>query len=126
MEDQVKALWKLGFYGSVEYINQDKSHEVQQIYRRLAGGELSLLYITPERFRSGGFIRAFLQRLENDGGLEYAVYDEAHCISQWGHEFRPDYLYSGRAVQRYKDTCQYKFPILPFLCYCLRKDLPGL
>lgn len=114
MEDQVNALWKLGFYGSVDYINQDKRDEVQHIYRRLAGGELALLFITPERFRSGGFIKAFTQRFENDGGLEYAVYDEAHCISQWGHEFRPDYLYSGRAVQRYKDMNHRKFPILLF------------
>lgn len=114
MEDQVKALWDLGFYGSVDYINQDKSDEVQQIYRRLAGGELSLLFITPERFRSGGFVRAFSQRFSNDGGLEYAVYDEAHCISQWGHEFRPDYLYSGKAVQRFKDSSQRKFPVLLF------------
>lgn len=114
MEDQVKALWKLGFYGSVDFINQDKSDEVQQIYRRLAGGELSMLFITPERFRSGGFVKAFSQRLSNDGGLEYAVYDEAHCISQWGHEFRPDYLYSGKAVQRFKDSCARKFPVLLF------------
>jgi hypothetical protein len=114
MEDQVKGLWKLGFYGSVDYINQDKSDEVQQIYRRLAGGELSLLFITPERFRSGGFVKAFSQRFSNDGGLEYAVYDEAHCISQWGHEFRPDYLYSGKAVQRFKDSSQRKFPVLLF------------
>lgn len=114
MEDQVKALWDLGFYGSVEYINQDKSDEVLQIYRRLAGGEISLLFITPERFRSGGFIKAFTQRFENDGGLEYAVYDEAHCISQWGHEFRPDYLYSGKRVQRFKDMNERKFPVLLF------------
>jgi hypothetical protein len=114
MEDQVKALWKLGFYGSVDFINQDKSDQVQQIYRRLAGGELSLLFITPERFRSGGFIKAFSQRLDNDGGLEYAVYDEAHCISQWGHEFRPDYLYSGKAIQRFKDSSARKFPVLLF------------
>lgn len=114
MEDQVKALWDLGFYGSVEYINQDKSDEVLHIYRRLAGGEISLLFITPERFRSGGFIKAFTQRFDNDGGLEYAVYDEAHCISQWGHEFRPDYLYSGKAVQRFKDLNERKFPVLLF------------
>ncbi len=114
MEDQVKALWEKGFYGSVDYINQDKSDEVQQIYRRMAGGELSLLFITPERFRSGGFIKAFSQRFDNDGGLEYAVYDEAHCISQWGHEFRPDYLYSGKAVQRFKDMTERKFPVLLF------------
>ena len=115
MEDQVDALWKLGFYSSVEYINQDKKDEVQQIYRRLAGGEISLLYITPERFRSGAFTKAFLQRFNNDQGLEYAVYDEAHCISQWGHEFRPDYLNSAKVVQQYRQTClPRRFPVLLF------------
>ncbi|WP_426491276.1 DEAD/DEAH box helicase [Hymenobacter sp. 102] len=114
MEDQVNALWKLGFYSSVEYINQDKRDELPQIYRRLAGGEISLLFITPERFRSGAFTKAFLQRFNNDQGLEYAVYDEAHCISQWGHEFRPDYLYSGKAVQRFREASPRRFPVLLF------------
>ncbi|UOQ75300.1 DEAD/DEAH box helicase [Hymenobacter cellulosilyticus] len=114
MEDQVNALWKLGFYSSVEYINQDKRDELPQIYRRLAGGEISLLFITPERFRSGAFTKAFLQRFNNDQGLEYAVYDEAHCISQWGHEFRPDYLYSGKAVQRFREGSSRRFPVLLF------------
>lgn len=114
MEDQVSALWKLGFYSSVEYINQDKRDEMPQIYRRLAGGEISLLFITPERFRSGAFNKAFLQRFNNDQGLEYAVYDEAHCISQWGHEFRPDYLYSGKALQDFRKACPRQFPVLLF------------
>ena len=114
MEDQVNALWKLGFYSSVEYINQDRRDELPQIYRRLAGGEISLLFITPERFRSGAFNKAFLQRFNNDQGLEYAVYDEAHCISQWGHEFRPDYLYSGKAIQRFREGCPRRFPVLLF------------
>ena len=116
MEDQVEKLWELGFYSSVEFINQDKQDELGQIYRRLAGGEISLLFITPERFRSGAFTKAFLQRFNNDQGLEYAVYDEAHCISQWGHEFRPDYLHSARVVQRYRDpaVCARRFPVLLF------------
>lgn len=112
MEDQVEGLRKLGFYSSVEFINQDRKAELPQIYRRLAGGEVSLLFITPERFRSASFMRAFDQRFDNDQGLEYAVYDEAHCISQWGQEFRPDYLHSAHVVQRYRAGCPRRFPVL--------------
>lgn len=99
MEDQVAALWEKGFYNNVDYISGDKSQaEVRDIYRRTAGGELALLYITPERFRSKAFETALLTRLDADGGLEFAVFDEAHCISQWGQEFRPDYLNAGRKI----------------------------
>ncbi|WP_460623489.1 DEAD/DEAH box helicase [Hymenobacter tenuis] len=125
MEDQVSALWQRGFYSSVEYLNQDKQDEVQQIYSRLAGGEIMLLFITPERFRSRSFARAFAQRLAADGGLEYAIFDEAHCISQWGHEFRPDYLHAARMVQGHRDTSVHKFPVLLFSATVTEKIYEG-
>jgi superfamily II DNA helicase RecQ len=114
MEDQVKDLWNKGFYGSVDYINSDRQSDVQMIYRNLAGGELFMLYITPERFRSQGFINALQMRLQLDGGLEYAIFDEAHCVSQWGNEFRPDYLNSAKMIVNLrKETTNY-FPVLLF------------
>jgi cold shock CspA family protein len=125
MEDQVAGLWQRGFYSSVDYLNQDKQDEVQQIYSRLAGGELMLLFITPERFRSRGFTRAFAQRLASDGGLEYAIFDEAHCISQWGHEFRPDYLHAARTVQGHRDVSSHKFPVLLFSATVTEKIYEG-
>ena len=107
MQDQVDALWNKGFYSNVEFLSGDKSHvEIKDIYRRISGGEVTLLYITPERFRSRSFENALLTRLDEDSGLEYVVFDEAHCISQWGQEFRPDYLNAGRKVAGYSEVYQ--------------------
>ncbi|RYD98417.1 MAG: DEAD/DEAH box helicase, partial [Sphingobacteriales bacterium] len=99
MEDQVSALWERGFISNVEYISGDRSSvEMSDIYRRIAGGEITLLYLTPERFRSRAFENALLARMDADAGLEFVVFDEAHCISQWGQEFRPDYLSASRKL----------------------------
>ncbi|WP_282122166.1 DEAD/DEAH box helicase [Algibacter mikhailovii] len=114
MEDQVDALWQKGFFGSVEYLNSDRSTDIQSIYRALAGGELSLLFVTPERFRSRSFNNALQLRMQSDGGLEYAVFDEAHCVSQWGHEFRPDYFNCAKKIQQIKVLSEDNFPLLLF------------
>jgi len=99
MEDQVSALWERGFISNVEFISGDRSSvEMSDIYRRIAGGEITLLYLTPERFRSRAFENALLARMGADSGLEFVVFDEAHCISQWGQEFRPDYLSASRKL----------------------------
>lgn len=114
MEDQVYELWEKGFWNCVDYINADKGSEVQDIYRRIAGGELNMVYITPERFRSRSFIRALNMRLEIDKGLEYLIFDEAHCISHWGNEFRPDYYYAAQKSWAIKQGAKIPFPLLLF------------
>lgn len=92
MQDQVEDLHKKGFATNVDYLSGDRQRpEVENIYRKLRSGEIALLYITPERFRVKSFMNVLFQRMEMDGGLEYIIFDEAHCISQWGQEFRPDY-----------------------------------
>lgn len=92
MQDQVEGLQKKGFVTNVDYLSGDRERpEVENIYRKIRSGELALLFVTPERFRVKSFINVLYQRMEMDGGLEYVIFDEAHCISQWGQDFRPDY-----------------------------------
>lgn len=93
MQDQVEELHEKGFISNVDFINSDKTlSEIEIIYKKIEGGELSLLYVAPERFRSKKFEQCLLKRMVKDNGLEYFIFDEAHCIMQWGMDFRPDYL----------------------------------
>jgi ATP-dependent DNA helicase RecQ len=93
MKDQVDALISRGL--SATLINSTiPLSEQQSRIRQMRQGEFKLVYIAPERFRS----RTFLQSLGQVTIGLFAI-DEAHCISQWGHDFRPDYFRLGKVLE---------------------------
>lgn len=89
MRDQVRALTEAGV-AAAALTSGNTEDENNEVWRALAAGELRLLYMAPERLASGATV-PMLRR----AGVQAIAVDEAHCVSQWGHDFRPDYLRVG-------------------------------
>ncbi len=93
MKDQVDALRAKGIAAAA--INSSLgAEEYRQVMGAFRHGELRILYVAPERFGQEGFMAAL-----RSAQISLLAVDEAHCLSQWGHDFRPDYLRLGRVRQ---------------------------
>jgi ATP-dependent DNA helicase RecQ len=102
MQDQVDALRAVG--ARAEFLNSTQdSGERSRVESALLEGEVDVLYVAPERLALES-TRRLLDNVQARGGLSVLAIDEAHCVAQWGHDFRPDYLTLGDLGERWPDV----------------------
>ncbi|MDP2071766.1 DNA helicase RecQ [Methylotenera sp.] len=114
MQDQVDALKQLGVRAAFLNSSQD-ADEAREITAQLMRGHLQIVYVAPERLLMSGFL-SLLDEIEQGAGIALFAIDEAHCVSQWGHDFRPEY--------RKLTVLHERFPQVPRIALTATADAP--
>jgi len=114
MQDQVDALQQLGVRAAFMNSSLD-ADEAREVAGRLLRGELNMLYVAPERLLMPGFL-TMLEQVQAGPGVALFAIDEAHCVSQWGHDFRPEY--------RGLTVLHERFPDVPRIALTATADAP--
>jgi len=114
MQDQVDALKQLGVKAA--FLNSSlNAEQFSDITEALLRGELQVLYVAPERLLMPNFL-TLLEQIEDSIGIALFAIDEAHCVSQWGHDFRPEY--------RKLTVLHERFPRIPRIALTATADAP--
>ncbi|ODQ63654.1 ATP-dependent DNA helicase, partial [Nadsonia fulvescens var. elongata DSM 6958] len=115
MEDQVQSLQSKGI--NAEMLSS-KGTEQQNSFAitKLRFGDLDLLYVSPEKLNNSDFVKNMLKRHSENGMLARIVIDEAHCVSSWGHDFRPDY--------KLLENLRFDYPNIPIMALTATANKP--
>ena len=114
MQNQVEALQQLDVKAAYLNSSQD-AEQSRQTNALLMQGELDILYVAPERLLLSGFLTQ-LEQMERHTGISLFAIDEAHCVSEWGHDFRPEY--------RKLTVLHEQFPNVPRIALTATADAP--
>lgn len=107
MKDQVDNLIKVGIYSAATLNGLLTMPERRDVLEKIRLGDVGILLVSPEQFRNRAFVEAIRHRQ-----VGAWVFDEAHCLSKWGNDFRPDYLYVSRFIKdRYAKGAEERAPI---------------
>ncbi len=121
MKDQVDGLIQKTSISCVAALNgMQTPPEKAEVREAVRLGSVGILYVSPEQLRNSSFKRTILQR-----EIGCWVFDEAHCLSQWGHDFRPDYVYTARFIRELAAEQQMQVPAVVCVTATAKDDVKG-